>query len=85
MLLFKISAECPSELQGLMAANFPYQFLKNFYCLLVNNYTASVLFVNQCPKTGGEGGIRTLGTGFPVQRFSKPAHSATLAPLRIPY
>ena len=33
--------------------------------------------------SGGEGGIRTLGTGFPVQRFSKPAHSATLAPLRV--
>ncbi len=32
--------------------------------------------------TGGEGGIRTLGTLCRVQRFSKPALSATQAPLR---
>jgi len=23
---------------------------------------------------GGEGGIRTLGAGYPTQRFSKPPH-----------
>src|SRR5580658_5165321 len=31
---------------------------------------------------GGEGGIRTPGTVLPVQRFSKPPHSATLPPLQ---
>ena len=25
-------------------------------------------------ETGGEGGIRTLGAGYPTQRFSKPSH-----------
>ncbi len=25
-------------------------------------------------RTGGEGGIRTLGAGYPTQRFSKPSH-----------
>ena len=24
--------------------------------------------------TGGEGGIRTLGAGYPTRRFSKPLH-----------
>ncbi len=33
-------------------------------------------------KYGGEGGIRTLGTGYPVRRLSKPVHSTTLPPLR---
>ncbi len=32
-------------------------------------------------SNGGEGGIRTPGTVLPVQRFSKPPHSATLPPL----
>jgi hypothetical protein len=26
------------------------------------------------PRFGGEGGIRTLGAGYPTQRFSKPSH-----------
>jgi hypothetical protein len=26
------------------------------------------------PGYGGEGGIRTLGAGYPTQRFSKPPH-----------
>ena len=30
----------------------------------------------------GEGGIRTRGRAFALHRFSKPAHSATLPPLR---
>jgi hypothetical protein len=25
-------------------------------------------------EAGGEGGIRTLGAGYPTQRFSKPSH-----------
>lgn len=29
----------------------------------------------------GVGGIRTLGTGYPVQQFSKLSHSTTLPPL----
>ena len=33
----------------------------------------------------GERGIRTLGTGFPAHRISNPAHSATLASLRLSY
>jgi len=32
---------------------------------------------------GGERGIRTLGTGCPAHRISNPAHSATLASLRL--
>jgi len=31
-------------------------------------------------KITGAGGIRTLGTVLPVQRFSKPPHSTTLPP-----
>ena len=31
---------------------------------------------------GGEGGIRTPGTGFPAHQISNLAHSATLPPLR---
>ena len=34
-------------------------------------------------KNGGEGGIRTPGTGYPVRRFSKPLPSATQPPLRV--
>gem|GEM_PF-1151495 len=30
----------------------------------------------------GETGIRTLGPGYPGQRFSRPPHSTALAPLR---
>ncbi len=33
-------------------------------------------------RSGGEGGIRTLGAGYPTQRFSKPPHSASMRPLR---
>ena len=33
-------------------------------------------------KHGGEGGIRTLGTGHPVQLLSRQPRSATPAPLR---
>ena len=40
-----------------------------------------------CPdvRTGGEGGIRTLGRGFPRQPLSRRSHSATLAPPRRGY
>ena len=36
----------------------------------------------QC-LTGGERGIRTLGTGEPVRRISNPVHSTTLPSLRV--
>ncbi len=36
-----------------------------------------------CRRAGnGQGGIRTRGTPNEVRRFSKPVHSATLAPVR---
>jgi hypothetical protein len=37
---------------------------------------------NAGARTGGEGGIRTLGTPQGAQRFSRPPRSTTLAPLR---
>jgi hypothetical protein len=33
-------------------------------------------------KTGGEGGIRTLGTGYPVRQISNLVPSTTRPPLR---
>jgi hypothetical protein len=52
-----------------------------FIDLLSNRVFAS--FGREVPVyNGGGAGIRTLGTGYPAQRFSRPPRSTTLAPLR---
>jgi hypothetical protein len=43
--------------------------------LQVRNLTLYPLSYGHTPRgAGGEGGIRTLGRGNPLQRFSKPPH-----------
>ena len=42
--------------------------------LQVRNLTLYPLSYGRAAGSGGEGGIRTLGAGYPTQRFSKPPH-----------
>jgi hypothetical protein len=50
--------------------------------LAVGGHVGSPFKAESPDKTGGEGGIRTLGTGYPVRQISNLVPSTTRPPLR---